>query len=184
MSDPFKRLGVPRNASAAQVHKAYLSLARRWHPDRFPEGQERLWAEKNMIEINIAYEEAAQRRNFIASDAHSEYDQLKSARRLMETGQLTAARRALMLIATRCAEWNYLFGAVLLKLGDVEKAALYFGVASRQCPQNDVYKTALSSALSIRRNKRQPSIFKSLKTSESGKKKTAAVFSINWMLPR
>ena len=159
MLDPFERLGVRRNASAVQIRKSYLNLVRKWHPDRFQEGPERLFAEKNMIEINIAYEEAVLKRSGV-SDADFDGETLKRAQKLMEMGELTAARRALTGATTRCAEWNYLFGAVLLRLGDIEKAALYFGVAARQRPEVGAYKSAQSGALSILRSKRPMSLFR------------------------
>ena len=40
----------------------------------------------------------------------------------------------------------YLFGALLQRLGDYEKAVLYFGIATRKKPQNMQYRTALQSA--------------------------------------
>ena len=56
------------------------------------------------------------------------------------------ARRMLMSIGTRCAEWNYLFGAVLLKMSETQKALIYLGVASRQQPENAKYARALREA--------------------------------------
>ena len=107
-----------------------------------------MWAEQKMIEINNAYHEAMKNPSAASSsnDPVPEREQLADAKRLMELGQLSAARQALLRIATRSAEWNYLFGAVLLKLGEYEKAVLYFGIASRQRPQNAQYKTAYQSA--------------------------------------
>lgn len=35
--NPYELLGVTPNASAAAIHKAWLSLARRYHPDRNPD---------------------------------------------------------------------------------------------------------------------------------------------------
>ena len=55
---PFEILNVSPGSSREQVRAAYRALARRWHPDRFPEGPERLWAEQKMTSINIAYHEA------------------------------------------------------------------------------------------------------------------------------
>ncbi len=151
MANAFEVLGVAPGAEAAEIRKAYHNLARRWHPDRFQEGPERMWAEQKMIEINNAYHDAL--KGMGTSGASSSVDgitpereQLADAKRLMELGQLSAARQALLRIATRSAEWNYLFGAVLLKLGEYEKAVLYFGIASRQRPQNAQYKTAYQSA--------------------------------------
>ncbi|MDB4946174.1 MAG: tetratricopeptide repeat protein [Labilithrix sp.] len=40
--DYFAALGVPRTASPEDVKKAFLELARTWHPDRIPAGLEEL----------------------------------------------------------------------------------------------------------------------------------------------
>ena len=37
MSDHYKTLGVPRNASADEIKKAYRKLARETHPDKHPD---------------------------------------------------------------------------------------------------------------------------------------------------
>ena len=154
MSDPYTTLGVSSASSDEEIRQAYRALARRWHPDRFPEGPERMWAEQKMIEINVAYRDALQH---VASDAAAPEDaQFADVRRLIEIGQLSAARQALMRIAVRTAEWNYLFGAVLLRLGELEKAVLYFGIAARQRPESVQYRTAFRSAEAMQNQKRSP----------------------------
>ena len=173
MANAFEVLGIPSNAEEAEIRKAYRELARRWHPDRFLEGPERMWAEQKMTEINNAYHEALKGPSCSAPSVNEttpELEQLADARRLMELGQLSAARQALLRIATRSAEWNYLFGAVMLKLGEYEKAVLYFGIASRQRPQNQQYKTAYQSAETMRNQNRLKPIFDRLKHPFSGKK--------------
>ena len=161
MADCFETLGIARGASVVEVRRAYRELARRWHPDRFAEGPERLWAESKMIGINLAYEEALSQ-----CAAHGKLDQLspeneqlEDVRKLLGLGQLSAARQALMRVATRSAEWNYLFGAVLFRLGEVEKAVLYFGIATRQQPGNAQYQTAFESAEALRSKSRHPLFF-------------------------
>lgn len=161
MADCFEVLGIARSASSAEVRRAYRELARRWHPDRFAEGPERLWAESKMIKINLAYEEAL---NQCASrgkldQISPETEQLEDVRKLLGLGQLSAARQALMRVATRSAEWNYLFGAVLFRLGEIEKAVLYFGIATRQQPGNAQYQTAYESAEALRSKNRRPRFF-------------------------
>ena len=74
----------------------------------------------------------------------------------MDIGQLPAARQALMRIASRTAEWNYLFGAVLFRLGEIEKASLYFSVAAKQCPEDIQYQTAYMSAETIMAEQTHP----------------------------
>jgi len=51
--DYYGILGIPRNASDAEVKKAYRRLAMQYHPDRNP-GKEK-WANDKFKEINEAY---------------------------------------------------------------------------------------------------------------------------------
>ncbi|HLU38407.1 MAG TPA: DnaJ C-terminal domain-containing protein [Planctomycetota bacterium] len=53
--DYYAVLGVPRDASAEDIKKAYRKLAMRWHPDRHPE-KERPKAEAEFKKISEAYE--------------------------------------------------------------------------------------------------------------------------------
>ena len=51
--DYYKTLGVPKNASAAEVKKAYRRLAQKWHPDANRGNKE---AEDRFKEISAAYD--------------------------------------------------------------------------------------------------------------------------------
>src|SRR3954469_12170927 len=53
MADHYKTLGVPKNASQADIKKAYRKLARQYHPDRNPGDDQ---AESRFKEISVAYE--------------------------------------------------------------------------------------------------------------------------------
>ncbi len=53
--DAYRELGVAPNASAEAIRQAYLALARRYHPDRAPEGRVAEYEER-MKRINTAYE--------------------------------------------------------------------------------------------------------------------------------
>ena len=156
MPDAYQILGISPKSTEREIRSAYRELARRWHPDRFPQGPERLWAEQKMIDINIAYHEALEQAgNAIDLSAPSgEENQFRDARQLLEVGQVAAARKALMRIDARNAEWNYLFGATLLRLGEYERAVLYFSIAAHQKPLNQQYRAAYMSAEAIRDKKR------------------------------
>jgi len=52
MKDYYEILGVPRDASEADIKKAFRQLALKYHPDRNPEDKE---AEERFKEINEAY---------------------------------------------------------------------------------------------------------------------------------
>lgn len=166
MNDPYSVLGLKKGATEEEVRHAYRQMARRWHPDRFPAGPERMWAEDKMAEINQAHREIVSGEAGRLSSAHassaSESEQLQDVRKLMDLGQNSAARQALMRMESRSAEWNYLFGAVLMRLAEYEKSVLYFGIAMRQRPENAQYRAAFASAQSIRDNHRSPSLYRRL----------------------
>lgn len=54
IEDPYKVLGVSRDASDEEIKKAYRALAKKYHPDRNPGDEE---AAKKMQQINAAYEQ-------------------------------------------------------------------------------------------------------------------------------
>ncbi len=56
IKDPYKVLGVDRNASEEEIKKAYRALAKRYHPDRHADPVAKELAEEKMAEINRAYE--------------------------------------------------------------------------------------------------------------------------------
>ena len=62
MNDPYKILGVPETASDEEVKKAYLKLARKYHPDNYHENPLADLAQEKMKEINAAYEEVQKSR--------------------------------------------------------------------------------------------------------------------------
>ena len=54
VSDPYKVLGVSRDASDDEIKQAYRRLAKKYHPDLNPGDQE---AAKRMQEVNAAYDQ-------------------------------------------------------------------------------------------------------------------------------
>ena len=69
MKDPYKVIGVDKNASASEIKKAYYQLAKKYHPDINKEKD----ADKRFQDIQSAYE--------ILSDENKkkEYDQFGAA---------------------------------------------------------------------------------------------------------
>jgi len=152
MRAPGEILGISGDACVAEVRRAYRALARRWHPDRFQVGPERDWAGERMAEINAAYRaliKSARMRDL--GDA----EKLDRARQLIDDGRYAPARELLMTMPTRCAEWNYLFGALLMKLADYNKALIYLSVAAHQRPDSTKYASAESAARAAVERKRR-----------------------------
>lgn len=54
IDDPYKVLGVSRDASDEEIKRAYRRLAKKYHPDLNPGDQE---AARRMQEVNAAYEQ-------------------------------------------------------------------------------------------------------------------------------
>ncbi len=54
IEDPYKILGISRDASDEEIKKAYRSLAKKYHPDRNPGDKE---AARKMQQVNDAYEQ-------------------------------------------------------------------------------------------------------------------------------
>ncbi len=148
--DAFQVLGIPVTSDREQIRAAYRALARRWHPDRFMAGPERDWANDKMAEINAAYRECLDGLKRVSKPAETENAALAQVQSLIDSGNYLSARKMLMGISTRCSEWNYLFGAVLLRLAETEKALIYLSVAAHQNPDCLKYIRALNEAQGIR----------------------------------
>lgn len=143
----YEVLNIPATATREEIRAAYRALARRWHPDRFMQGPERDWANDKMAEINAAYR-ACLSGTKPAASSHGDTERLAQIQQLIDDGNYLAARKMLMGISTRCAEWNYLFGAVLMRLCETEKALIYLSVAAHQNPASSKYARALREAQS------------------------------------
>lgn len=141
----YEVLNIPQNATRDEIRASYRALARRWHPDRFMEGPERDWANEKMAEINAAYR-ACLDGTAAPMAASEEQERLAQVQQMIDDGNFSSARKLLNSFSTRCAEWNYLFGAVLMKTSDVQKALIYLSVAAHQQPGNIKYARALKEA--------------------------------------
>jgi len=142
-------LNIPVTATRAEIRTAYRNLARRWHPDRFMEGPERDWANEKMAEINAAYRECLNGTGRQGSPEDADREKLLKVQQLIDDGNYLSARQMLMGFSTRCAEWNYLFGALLMRMSEVDKALIYLSIATHQNPDNLKYARAFTEARSM-----------------------------------
>ena len=56
--DAFDVLGLSRDATQTQVQTAYRCRVKRCHPDQFQDKDEQDRAQEELIQLNLAYEEA------------------------------------------------------------------------------------------------------------------------------
>ena len=142
----YEILNVAPTANREEIRSAYRELARRWHPDRFMAGPERDWANNRMADINAAYRACLDGLKNARGAIRNEDEGLRQAQQLIDDGMYTSARKKLMGLSTRCAEWNYLFGWTLMQLSDLDKALIYLSVAVHQSPDSAKYARALREA--------------------------------------
>ena len=151
MNDPYKILGVPETATDAEVKKAYLNLARKYHPDNYHDNPLADLAQEKMKEINAAYEQITKERGSkgggSSSSSASGYggsyggyggysgsyagssSVLQQVRIAISTGDLTRAEALLANYSDHNAEWNFLRGAVCYRRGWMDEAHRYYQTA-------------------------------------------------------
>ena len=168
MTDPYKVLGINRDASDEDIKKAYRTLARKYHPDNYAGRDLADLAEERMKEINEAYDTVVKERaagrsgtsgsgyyyspgqntsGSTSSGSASDAETLRRVRVLITAGRYSEAGILLNGISQngRNAEWNYLNGCILLQRGWYFDAQKYFEIACYMEPGNAEYQAALKN---------------------------------------
>lgn len=170
MKDPYEVLGVSETATDAEVKKAYLNLARKYHPDNYHDNPLADLAQEKMKEINAAYEEINKRRSgrgsasgntgsaygygygYGGQTAYQNYggryggsssSVLQQVRMAINSGDLSRAEALLANYSEHNAEWNFLRGAVCYRRGWMDEAKRYYTTACQMEPDNAEYRQAL-----------------------------------------
>ena len=157
MTDPYKVLGVSRDATDDEIKKAYLALARKYHPDKYTDTDLADLAAEKMKEINAAYDAIRDMRAKGGTDSsagdnhwqgqtntHSTNPNFARVRHLINSGNIDEASRLLSEtpIYDRGAEWNFLMGCVEVRYGRFADAAHHLDEACRLDPYNTEYRMA------------------------------------------
>lgn len=161
MTNPYKVLGVNEGASNEEIRAAYLSLVKKYHPDKYTDPDMKQLANEKLKEINEAYDQLTKNPGKTASSGYSgaaygagghggsysgpEADRFVRARSLINAGNLDGAKTILDSIQTRNAEWYYLYGIIYLRQGWYDKAREFLGRAYRAEPGNAEYAQAYNT---------------------------------------
>lgn len=149
-------LGISPDADAQVVRNAYRQRVKACHPDQYQDTALQKAAQEQLIELNLAYEEAlkAASRQRVGFNLISQEEAKHFAIRLMEQGNLESALRQLCRADSRDDGWFYLQGNILMAMRQFETAHQSFREAVRRDPGNHRYReSALDAALALKKSK-------------------------------
>jgi molecular chaperone DnaJ len=160
-------LGVSPNASAEEIKKAYQTLVKRYHPDRYVNSPLQAEAQEKLKEINLAYDTLTKHRPGEGGygqgragyggaggsggyNAGQDWDfnqasgsaRFADIREMISRGLIAQAEAALDRMQERGAEWHYLRGMVYLRRGWYAQAKQSFDTAASMDPGNAEYQSA------------------------------------------
>ena len=152
MNDPYKVLGITRDASDEEIKRAYRELAKKYHPDKYKNSDLAELANEKMKEINAAYDQIQREREArgdacggFGTGAYTGTSELYArVRRCINTENIAEADRLLgtVPLSERDAEWNFLRGCVEVRMRHYVDAQRYFDLACDMDPYNPEYRDA------------------------------------------
>ena len=160
MSDPYKVLGVSRNATDDEIKKAYRALCRKYHPDANINKPDADQAAEKFTQVQQAYQQIMDERKlggasygtgygyggFEGSSAASggSYDEyalhIRAAANYINTRHFREALNVLSNIPQRTAQWYYLSALANAGIGNNFAAAEQAKTAVSMEPENPVYR--------------------------------------------
>lgn len=166
--NPYEVLGVEPGADEETVKKAYRSLAKKYHPDRYANSPMQETAAEKMKQINEAYDMITKGHTSGSYNAGSGYGggyntggyntggyntggyqysftpSFQTVRMLISMGQYDAALGMLNSLPQE-AEWYYLRGLISLRRGFYDQAYADLEKASKMEPSNVEYRSAIEN---------------------------------------
>ncbi len=154
MNDPYRFLGVERDASDDEIRAAYKKLAIKYDPVNYEDSQLKEFAAEKMKTIISAYDQIMdERKTTPIPENNTSYENYEShgsaysdVRKLIIEDRITDAEQILNGVpqSIRDAEWYFLKGSILYKKGWLEEAYKNFSDACNMDPSNGEYAAALN----------------------------------------
>ena len=161
--DPYKVLGVNPGDDEETIKKAYRTLAKKYHPDRYVNTPMADMANEKLKEINEAYDMITNKKTTSSSSGSGAYGSygsyggyggarysntysvsFESVRMLIRMRRFREAEEMLAKLPNN-AEWNYLMGVICINRGWYDKGREYINKAVSMDPGNMEYVQTLNS---------------------------------------
>ncbi len=155
--DPYEVLGVSKDADEETIKKAYKTLVKKYHPDRYINNPLADLAAEKMSQINKAYDMIINKKTEPQSagggygagtGGYSQYTNIKPTFAMVrQLLNMNRPSQALMLLQQlpRTAEWYYLCGLAYVRQGFYSKGIQAMEQAVRMEPGNAEYSDMLNS---------------------------------------
>ena len=159
----FEILGLSASADEQQLRQAYHDRVKACHPDQFADEAAQQKAQEQLVQLNLAYEEAmrqlANRRQQEVYQNHKiPVAQAKQvAKRLLEQQRYESALLQLSRAETKDDEWYFIQGQLLMGMRQYGTAHQSFREAVRLQPENLEYRRgALDAAVAVKKHQKWP----------------------------
>ena len=163
MNNPFEVLGLRGWATPEEIRSAYRMLVKQCHPDMIQDPSEKEAAQRRMVALNLAYEEALRLATAGTGSSTSVTRELSCeeallmARRALARDNPESALRCLSRSESKNGEWYFMQGQVLMAMEEYESAHQSYREAVRRDPENKMYRAgALDAAVTCRKAKQLP----------------------------
>lgn len=155
----FEVLGLNADADQQQVHQAYRTRVKACHPDQFADQDHQKKAQEQLVQLNLAYEEALRMVSTPRVSYHAlPVEQvLPIAIKLMEQERYESALLQLARAEEKNDEWYAVQGQLLMKMKQYSSAHQSFREAIRRSPDNRDYRAmALDAAVTMKKHQKLP----------------------------
>lgn len=161
MKNPYEILGIHEGASKEEIKAAYLTLVKKYHPDKYQNNPLADLAQEKLQEVNEAYDSLTKQQGQQNSASYGNQSQgnygntaynqrsvtpeSMEVRRLLQARQFAAAEAALGRMHTGSAEWYFLSGMLSYYKGWYDDALGKIQAAASMEPTNLEYRQALTN---------------------------------------